>query len=198
MSSQQEIPLLIDVQETPNPQVRKFIPGRPVTGAGESIELSSFAEARKISDLAASLFELSETKRVFLGRDFVSVMIETGTSWDRFTPVILSVLSEHFAENKPVLRSGVTVGAADDAMEILPENKEIVDKIKAIIDHRVRPAVAADGGDILFRDYKEGIVYLVLKGACAGCPSAQATLKDGVENLLRHFIPEVKEVRQAA
>ncbi|QCE32433.1 NifU family protein [Acetobacteraceae bacterium] len=199
MSDQQEtmIPVLIDVQDTPNPQVRKFALGFPVTGAGEPIELSNFAQAREVSDLAADLFDFPETENVFLGKDFISVMVRSGTSWEGFSPVVLSTISHYLSQKKPLIKTEALAKISTDEAEIRPEDQEIVTKIKEIIEHRVRPAVARDGGDILFRSYQDGIVYLVLKGACAGCPSAQATLKDGVERLLQHFIPEVKEVRQA-
>ncbi|KMQ93541.1 iron transporter [Lasius niger] len=200
MSNQQEtvIPVLIDVQDTPNPQVRKFALGFPVTGTGEPIELSNFAQARQVSDLAADLFDFPETKNVFLGKDFISVMVAPETSWDSFSPVILSTISNYLSAKKTLVKAEGLAKASSEEAAIRPEDQEIVEKIKGIIEHRVRPAVAQDGGDILFRSYQDGIVYLVLKGACAGCPSAQATLKDGVERLLKHFVPEVQEVRQAA
>ncbi|QCE35211.1 NifU family protein [Acetobacteraceae bacterium] len=200
MSDLQEtmIPVLIDVQETPNPLVRKFALGRSVTGSFDTVELVDFAQSRKISDFGAELFEYPETKRVFLGRDFVSVMVQTETSWESFSPLVLSKISEYLSANKPFVKEGVSAESKEDEAEVSPEDRVVVQQIKDLIEDRVRPAVARDGGDIIFRSYHDGIVYLVLKGACAGCPSAQATLKNGVERLLKHFIPQVLEVRQAS
>lgn len=181
--------MFIQTEETPNPATLKFLPGRDVLGRGTA----DFASADNAgnSPLAQRLFEVEGVTRVFLGADFIAVSKEEGRDWYLLKPSILGVIMEHFAAGRPVLTETV---ADDNAVS--EDDDEIVAQIKELLDMRVRPAVAQDGGDITFHGFDKGVVYLTMKGACAGCPSSTATLKAGIENMLRHYIPEVVEVRQ--
>ena len=182
--------MFIQTEPTPNPATLKFIPGRPVLGEGTA-DYRSPDEA-KDSPLAQRLFEIEGVKGVFLGADFISVT-KGDIEWQHLKPAILGAIMEHYMSGAPVLASESANDAA--GMNYDPKDEEIVMTIKELLETRVRPAVAQDGGDITFHGYRNGIVYLHMRGACAGCPSSTATLRHGIENLLRHFYPEVQEVQ---
>jgi len=183
--------MFIETEATPNPATLKFLPGRDVMGAGTADFAVPEAAAR--SPLAEALFALPGVTRVFLGGDFVTVTKAGDATWQALKPQILGTLMEHFVAGRPVIE-GVDADAPDEDVD--PEDIEIVAQIKELIDTRVRPAVAGDGGDIIFRGYRDGIVRLHMQGACSGCPSSRATLKHGIENMLRHYVPEVQAVEQ--
>jgi Fe-S cluster biogenesis protein NfuA len=182
--------MFIQTEATPNPATLKFLPGRPVL-PGITRDYRSADDAEE-SPLARRLFSIDGVAGVFLGQDFITVS-KSGGEWQHLKPAILGLIMEHYLSGAPIVESGGTevVGAEDYA----EADKEIVTTIKELLDTRVRPAVAQDGGDITFHGYREGVVFLNMKGSCSGCPSSTATLKHGIENLLRHFIPEVTEVR---
>ncbi|MFT8597476.1 NifU family protein [Acetobacter orientalis] len=184
--------MFIETEDTPNPATLKFLPGRAVMGDSGTIDFIDADAVIGRSVLADALFALPGVSRVFLGHDFVSVTKADSADWSELRPIILSALVEHFAAGLPVVEAGV--GVTEEP--IAPEDQEIVAQIKELLDTRVRPAVAGDGGDIVFRGYKDGIVRLTMQGACSGCPSSRATLKHGVENMLRHYVPEVVGVEQ--
>ena len=188
--------MVIETETTPNPATVKFIPGRVVMGMGTR-DFASPEEA-EASPLAAALFALGDVTGVFFGGDFISVTIAPGAGWSDVKPEILSILLEHFSANMPLFAPG-TAGeiVVPDEEEFAddPEDAEIVAQIRELIDTRVRPAVANDGGDIVYRGFDKGTVYLRMHGACSGCPSSTATLKNGIEQLLKHYVPEVTEVR---
>jgi Fe-S cluster biogenesis protein NfuA len=183
--------MFIQTEATPNPATLKFIPGKPVTG-GSPREFRSLEEATD-SPLAQHLFTITGITGVFLGADFVTVTKSEG-EWQQLKPAILGVIMEHYLSGAPVVLDEKTEDR-DGSEFFAAEDDEIVHTIKELLDTRVRPAVAQDGGDITFHGYRDGVVYLNMRGACAGCPSSTATLKHGIENLLRHFVPEVSEVR---
>jgi Fe-S cluster biogenesis protein NfuA len=183
--------MFIQTEATPNPSTLKFIPGKPVVD-GDPRDFRSEADA-EVSPLATRLFAVDGVNGVFLGADFVTVTKANG-EWQHLKPAILGAIMEHFMSGDPVIRSGQEDGTDADG-DYAEADGQIVATIKELLDTRVRPAVAQDGGDITFHGFRDGIVYLHMKGACAGCPSSTATLKHGIENLLRHFIPEVSEVR---
>ncbi|MBN8937080.1 MAG: NifU family protein [Rhizobiales bacterium] len=184
--------MFIQTEATPNPATLKFLPGRPVLETG-TLDLRDPAEAAKSSPLAERLFAIEGVDGVFFGSDFITVSKSAG-EWPQLKPAILGAIMEHFMSGAPLLNAGEEeTGAADEFFETADE--EIVTTIKDLIETRVRPAVANDGGDITFKGFKEGIVYLHMKGACSGCPSSTATLRHGIQNLLRHYVPEVVEVR---
>jgi Fe-S cluster biogenesis protein NfuA len=185
--------MFIETEGTPNPATLKFLPGRDVMGAGTA-DFASDAAAER-SPLASALFALPGVSRVFLGSDFVTVSKSDVSSWQALKPEVLGVIMEHFVAGRPVLL-GEEAAAAEE--EIAPEDEEIVAQIKDLLDTRVRPAVAGDGGDIVFRGYRDGVVRLHMQGSCSGCPSSSATLKHGIENMLRHYVPEVVGVEQVA
>ena len=182
--------MFIETEGTPNPATLKFLPGRAVMGAGTADFAVPDLAAR--SPLAMALFELVGVARVFLGGDFVTVTKNDLVDWQALRPQVLGVLMEHFVAGRAVVE-----GTGDDVQEdVAPEDAEIVEQIKELLDTRVRPAVASDGGDIVFRGYRDGVVRLHMQGACSGCPSSSATLKHGIENMLRHYVPEVVSVEQ--
>ncbi len=183
--------MFIQTESTPNPATLKFLPGQTVLSAGTADFVT--AEAAESSPLAQRVFAVSGVTGVFLGHDFVTVTKDDGSEWDHIKPAILGAIMEHFQSGQPVLGQEVT--AASGHADHDGEDREIVDQIKELLDTRVRPAVAQDGGDITFHGFERGVVYLHMQGACAGCPSSTVTLKMGIENLLRHYIPEVTEVR---
>ena len=184
--------MFIQTEATPNPATLKFLPGRPVLGEG-TMEFRDPADS-KGSPLASRLFEIDGVTGVFLGSDFISVSKGEG-EWQHLKPAILGAIMEHFMSGAPLLKAG-EAGGNDDANEFFEAaDEEIVTTIKDLIETRVRPAVANDGGDITFRGFKDGVVYLNMKGSCAGCPSSTATLQHGIQNLLKHFVPDVVEVR---
>ena len=185
--------MFIQTEETPNPATLKFLPGRAVVESGSVDFASSEGAAR--SPLADRLFKVEGVERVFLGQDFVTVTKADQKDWAVMKPALLGVIMEHFVSGQPVLlesAAGSTGAAASGADE---EDDEIVAQIKDLLETRVRPAVAQDGGDIIFDSFKDGVVYLHMQGSCSGCPSSTATLKMGIENMLRHYVPEVVEVR---
>jgi len=184
--------MFIQTEVTPNPATLKFLPGRTVLGDG-TLEMRDRAEAER-SPLAEKLFDIKGVGGVFLGSDFITVT-KTEGEWPQLKPAILGVIMEHFMSGAPVVAEGAG-GQMNDAGEFFePDDADTVATIKELIETRVRPAVANDGGDITFRGYKDGVVYLAMKGSCSGCPSSTATLKHGIQNLLRHFVPDVTEVR---
>ncbi|MGE0223788.1 MAG: NifU family protein [Acetobacteraceae bacterium] len=184
--------MFIETEGTPNPATLKFLPGQEVMG----LSTADFASARSAerSPLATSLFALPGVARVFLGGDFITVTKTDEVAWQALKPQVLGAIMEHFVAGRPVIDP-----ACDDDLfeeDSDPADQEIVDQIKELLDTRVRPAVAGDGGDIVFRGYRDGIVRLHMQGACSGCPSSRATLKHGIENMLRHYVPEVVSVEQ--
>jgi Fe-S cluster biogenesis protein NfuA len=184
--------MFIETEGTPNPATLKFLPGREVL-PGQTADFAD-ADAALISPLADALFGLTGVARVFLGNDFVTITKTGETDWQALRPQVLGLLMEHFTAGRPVMSEL----AALEAEDVRPEDKEIVDQIKDLLETRVRPAVASDGGDIIFKGFRDGVVSLKMQGSCAGCPSSTATLKHGIENLLKHYIPEVQSVMQAA
>src|SRR6478735_9303241 len=184
--------MFIQTEATPNPATLKFLPGRTVLETG-TLEMRDRAEAVK-SPLAERLFDVQNVSSVFFGSDFITVTKSDG-EWPQLKPAILGVIMEHFMSGAPVVAEGES-GDTNEAGEFFEAgDAHTVATIKELIETRVRPAVANDGGDITFRGYKDGIVYLAMKGSCSGCPSSTATLKHGIQNLLRHFVPDVTEVR---
>jgi Fe-S cluster biogenesis protein NfuA len=185
--------MFIQTEATPNPATLKFIPGRTVLDGG-TLEFDS-REAAARSPLAERLFGVSGVTRVFFGADFVTVT-KDDSDWQHLKPAILGAIMEHYMSGAPLLADGTATSDEADADEFFNEaDAETVGMIKDLLETRVRPAVANDGGDITFRGFKDGVVYLNMKGSCAGCPSSTATLQHGIQNLLRHFVPEVVEVR---
>jgi Fe-S cluster biogenesis protein NfuA len=182
--------MFIQTEATPNPSTLKFIPGKPVLADGTA-DFRGKGDAQD-SPLARRLFEIDGVAGVFLGSDFISVT-KGGAEWQHLKPMILGAIMEHFMSGAAVVDG---VGANDtDEGGFDPKDSEIVATIKELLETRVRPAVAQDGGDITFAGFRDGIVYLHMRGACSGCPSSTATLRHGIENLLRHFCPEVEEVQ---
>ncbi len=184
--------MFIQTEATPNPATLKFLPGRAVLESG-TLDMPN-REAATQSPLATRLFDIDNVSGVFFGSDFIAVT-KTDGDWQQMKPAVLGAIMEHFMSGTPLVAGDakVTDSAADEFFDA--KDAETVATIKDLIETRVRPAVAGDGGDITFRGYKEGIVYLNMKGACSGCPSSTATLKHGIQNLLRHFVPDVVEVR---
>lgn len=186
--------MFIQTEATPNPSTLKFLPGREVI-TGEPRDFRT-QEAAIVSPLATALFDVTGVTGVFLGADFISITKDE-TDWAHIKPAILGVIMDHFLSNKPVLLEAATDEAPDTGEEFFDEeDSEMVEVIKELLATRVRPAVAMDGGDITFKGFKDGTVFLHMQGACSGCPSSTATLKSGIENLLRHFVPGVEAVQQ--
>jgi Fe-S cluster biogenesis protein NfuA len=185
--------MFIQTEQTPNPATLKFIPGRAVLDDGTADFATADAAAR--SPLARRLFGVDGVSRVFLGSDFVTVTKSGDADWQVLKPAILGGIMEHFTSGEPVIASAAPADQA--AGEAVEGEDEIVSQIRELLDTRVRPAVAQDGGDIIFQRFEDGIVYLHMQGSCSGCPSSTATLKMGIENMLRHYVPEVVEVRAA-
>jgi Fe-S cluster biogenesis protein NfuA len=190
--------MLIETEATPNPATIKFLPGRIVMESGTR----DFAtpEEAEISPLADALFGLGDVEGVFFGRDFVSVTAAPGVEWPHLKPDVLAILLDHFSAQMPLFRAGSAGGISVPAEEEEnftddPADADIVAQIRELIETRVRPAVANDGGDIVYRGFDKGKVFLKLQGACSGCPSSSATLKQGIESLLKYYVPEVTEVR---
>ena len=184
--------MFIQTEATPNPATLKFLPGRTVLETG-TLEMRDRSEAAQ-SPLAERLFDINGVGGVFFGSDFITVTKSDG-EWPQLKPAILGVIMEHFMSGAPVVAEGAGAEMNDAGEFFEPADADTVATIKELIETRVRPAVANDGGDITFRGYKEGVVYLAMKGSCSGCPSSTATLKHGIQNLLRHFVPDVTEVR---
>jgi Fe-S cluster biogenesis protein NfuA len=183
--------MFIETEGTPNPATLKFLPGREVMGFSTADFASADSTTR--SPLAGALFALPGVARVFLGGDFISVTRNDELSWQALKPQVLGVIMDHFVAGRPVIEGDDDLSEAED---VDPADQEVVDQIKELLDTRVRPAVAGDGGDIVFRGYRQGIVRLHMQGSCSGCPSSSATLKHGIENMLRHYVPEVVAVEQ--
>ena len=186
--------MLIRTEQTPNPATRKFLPGQTVMDSGTR----DFADAggAAASPLAQALFDSGMVEGVFFGRDFVSVTAAEAVSWTDLEPLVLETLLDHFVSGAPLFAAGSAAGihiAEEDYGED-PADSDIVEQIKELIETRVRPAVAQDGGDIVYRGYRGGTLYLAMQGACAGCPSSAVTLKRGIEGLIKHYVPEVESV----
>ncbi|MBO6813895.1 MAG: NifU family protein [Rhizobiaceae bacterium] len=190
--------MFIQTEATPNPATLKFLPGVMVLPSGTA-EFRTAEEASQ-SPLAEQLFTIPGVAGVFFGYDFISVTREgspeEGFDWQHLKPAVLGTIMEHFVTGKPVMKDDAT-GSPETPMEedFAEADTEIVNTIKELLETRVRPAVAQDGGDITFQGYRDGVVYLHMRGACAGCPSSTQTLKHGIQNLLKHFIPEIREVQ---
>ena len=187
--------MLIETEATPNPATKKFLPGVPIMDAG-SRDFPD-ADSAAASPLAEALFATGEVEGVFFGRDFVSVTGAPQVDWRGLEIDVLQILLDHFSGGAPLFRPGTAAGIhIDDSagIEEDPADADIVAQIRDLLETRVRPAVAQDGGDIVYRGYREGTLYLAMQGACAGCPSSAVTLKRGVENLIRHYVPEVETV----
>jgi Fe-S cluster biogenesis protein NfuA len=184
--------MFIQTETTPNPATLKFLPGRSVMESGTAHFVAADAAAR--SPLAEGLFAVPGVEGVFLGADFITVTKADDREWQLMKPALLGVIMEHFTAGRPVVLADAA--AADETFN--DSDTEIVDQIKELLDTRVRPAVAQDGGDIVFRGFEKGIVFLHMQGSCSGCPSSTATLKMGIENMLKHYVPEVTEVRAVA
>ena len=183
--------MFIQTEATPNPATLKFLPGRTVLENG-TLDLRSGDDTAQ-SPLAQRLFTVDGVNGVFFGSDFIAVTKDDAAEWQHLKPMILGGIMEHFMSGAPILADGAGAAAADEFFEA--KDADTVATIKELIETRVRPAVANDGGDITFKGFKDGVVYLNMKGACAGCPSSTATLRHGIQNLLRHFLPDVTEVR---
>jgi len=181
--------MFIQTEDTPNPSTLKFIPGQIVMPHGTADFRASAGAER--SPLAKSLFALNGIDGVFLGSDFISVTKAADAEWFTMKPSVLAAIMDHFTSGLPVIEQAEVAEAGE-------KDSDIVIQIKEILDARVRPAVAQDGGDIVFHDFTDGVVYLEMHGSCSGCPSSTATLKAGIENMLRYYIPEVREVRAVA
>jgi Fe-S cluster biogenesis protein NfuA len=182
--------MFIQTENTPNPNAVKFIPGMEVSPQ-QTFDFRTPEEAMAVSPLAKMLFEIGDVTGVYLGRDFVSVTKDETSDWAQVKPRVLAAIMDHSLSGMPIVNDE-EVKKRQEAQADDP----IVAQIIEILDDRVRPAVANDGGDVVFESFEDGVLYLHMRGACAGCPSATATLKDGIENLMKHFIPEVQEVRQ--
>jgi len=188
--------MLIRTEQTPNPSTRKFLPDQAVMENGTRDFPD--AESAKASPLASALFDSGMVEGVFFGRDFVSVTAAPGVSWTDLDPLVVETLLDHFVSGAPLFASGSAAGIDidDDAagFDDDPEDADIIAQIRDLIETRVRPAVAQDGGDIVYRGYKDGTLFLAMQGACAGCPSSAITLKRGIEGLIKHYVPEVESV----
>ena len=187
--------MFIQTEATPNPATLKFLPGRVVLS--EATFEARDPESAERSPLAKALFGVPGVSGVYFGHDFISVTKAEGVNeWPQVKPAVLGAIMEHFQSGAPILAEGVVLEGTDSGEEFYDEaDHDTVVTIKDLLETRVRPAVASDGGDITFRGYKDGVVYLEMKGACSGCPSSTATLRQGVQNLFRHFLPSVREVQ---
>ena len=186
---------MIQTEPTPNPATLKFLPGRAVMDSGTR-DFASYEDA-DASPLAAAIFSIGDVEGVFFGRDFVSVTAAPGVEWRELKPQVLEVLLDHFASGAPLFKTGsaADIFIAPEEIDDSSEDAEVVAQIRELIDTRVRPAVARDGGDIVYRGFKQGTVFLAMQGACSGCPSSTMTLKQGIESLLKHYVPEVETVQ---
>lgn len=192
--------MFIETETTPNPASLKFLPGKTVMEVGTR-EFSS-PEAAQASPLAQAIFDTGDVVNVFYGWDFVTVTAAPGADWSALKPQVIAILLDHFVSEAPLFAGGSAADIAvpsemDMAVEERAEDAEIISAINELLETRVRPAVAGDGGDIAYRGFRDGVVYLTLQGSCSGCPSSTATLKHGIEGLLKHYVPEVVEVRAA-
>jgi Fe-S cluster biogenesis protein NfuA len=185
--------MLIRNEHTPNPSTRKFLPGQPVMDSGTRDFPD--AESAEASPLAQALFDTQMVEGVFFGSDFVSVTAAPGVSWSDLEPMVAETLLDHFLTGAPLFKAGSAAAIqVDSDFEENPEDSDIIDQIKELIETRVRPAVAQDGGDIIYKGYRDGHLYLSMHGACSGCPSSTVTLKRGIESLIKHYVPEVESV----
>ena len=189
--------MFIQTEQTPNPATLKFLPGKEVMASGTA----DFPDAEKAaadSPLAGRLFEVEGVRAVFFGNDFITVTKDSELEWYELKPAVLGTIMEHFTAGRPVMNEAAAASSDSvDGGSYDESDEQIVNQIKELLETRVRPAVAQDGGDIVFHGFERGVVFLAMRGACAGCPSSTATLKMGIENMLRHYIPEVTEVRAA-
>jgi Fe-S cluster biogenesis protein NfuA len=188
--------MLIETEPTPNPATLKFLPGGTVMDNGTR-DFASPEEA-EVSPLASALYSVGDVTGVFFGQNFISVTLAPGGDWAQAKPEVLNVLLDHFSSAAPLFLAGSAADIAisgDDDFQDDPADEDVIVQIKDLIETRVRPAVARDGGDIVYRGFQQGTVYLAMHGACSGCPSSTATLKQGIESLLKHYVPEVTEVR---
>lgn len=183
--------MFIETEQTPNPNTLKFLPGQDVI-EGAPIDISSADKAKTMSPFATRLFDIDGVEGVFLAQDYISVTKADSFEWIRMKPLILAVVMDHIGSGLPIIDENHNATAVTNTEDL----DEISQQIVELIDTRIRPAVAQDGGDIEFDRFEEGIVYVQLRGACAGCPSATLTLKSGIENMLKHYVPEVQEVRE--
>jgi Fe-S cluster biogenesis protein NfuA len=190
--------MFIETELTPNPATLKFLPGQEVMPAGTR-EFRDEEDAAA-SPLACALFDLGDVTGVFFGRNFISVTAAPGVEWAGLKPQVVAILLDHFVTQAPLFHAtgnGIVVPGEDEDFGDDPADADVVAQIRELIETRVRPAVANDGGDIVYRGFREGVVFLTMQGACSGCPSSTATLKNGIETLLKHYVPEVSEVRAA-
>jgi Fe-S cluster biogenesis protein NfuA len=190
--------MFIETETTPNPATLKFLPGQQVMPTGTR-EFAS-PEAAEASPLAEALFDTGEVTGVFYGQDFVSVTAAPGVNWSALKPQVVAILLDHFVSQAPLFAGGEASAfsvPAEPEVDDDPADAEVVAQIRELIETRVRPAVAGDGGDIQYRGFRDGVVFVAMHGACSGCPSSTATLKRGIEGLLKHYVPEVTEVRAA-
>lgn len=192
--------MFIETEITPNPATLKFLPGQQVMAAGSRDFVDE--EQAEASPLAQALFSLGDVSGVFFGRDFISVTAGEGVDWGALKPQVVAILLDHFISGAPLFQAGSAAGISvpaedEDDLGDDPADADIVGQIKDLLETRIRPAVANDGGDVLYRGYREGVVYLKMQGACSGCPSSSATLKNGIESLIKYYVPEVTEVRAA-
>ena len=185
--------MLIRTEHTPNPSTRKFLPGQAVMESGTR-DLPD-AESAEASPLAESLFATGSVEGVFYGHDFISVTAAPGVSWTELEPVVVEALLDHFVTGAPLFKAGSAAAIqVDSDFEEDPGDADIIGQIKELIDTRVRPAVAQDGGDIIYKGYRDGRLFLSMHGACQGCPSSEITLKRGIESLIKHYVPEVESI----
>lgn len=189
--------MLIEIEKTPNPATRKFLPGKTVMESGGRDFASP--EAAEASPLAEAIFATGMVDGVYFGRDFISVSAAPSVEWDQLEPEVLTLLLDHFVLDQPLFRQGTAAGimvAPDEPLSIEedPADADIIDQIKDLLETRVQPAVANDGGSIVYRGYKDGKLYVEMQGACSGCPSSTITLKRGIESLIKHYVPEVETV----
>ena len=186
--------MFVQIEPTPNPATLKFLPGKPVMENGTQFYQDETSTGN--SQLAQKLFKIKGVERVFYGQDFITISKRESTSWTMLKPAIMGAIIEQFTSDKPlILEQQFTKTYIDDKHSIKPTDSEVVVKIKEILDTKIRPAVAMDGGDIIFNEYVDGWIWLEMQGGCQGCPSSTATLKSGIENMMKHYIPEVRGVR---
>ena len=186
--------MFVQIEPTPNPATLKFLPGKTVMEKGTQFYQDESSTGN--SELAQTLFKIKGVESVFYGEDFITISKRDTSEWLMLKPAIMGAIIEHFSTNKPlILEKQFTKNYVEDKHSIKDTDSEVVVKIKEILDSKIRPAVAMDGGDIIFNEYVDGWIWLEMQGACQGCPSSTATLKSGIENMMKHYIPEVRGVR---
>lgn len=185
--------MFIQTEETPNPNTLKFVPGRPVLGDDTAFFIN--AQEAETSPLASAIFTTPHVRAVFFGSDFITITKSEDANWATMKPDLLTTIMEHYVTGAPIMGDAKAPASTAETITYSEEDQQIVDQIKELIEMRVRPAVAQDGGDIIFEGYEDGVVFLHMQGSCSGCPSSTMTLKMGIENLLKHYVPEVVEVR---